>query len=67
MLAQGLSIADADKRREIMAQMQQILQDEGVLIQPYWRSVYNHSNGKFANVNVHPFYQLDLHDIYMQG
>jgi len=67
LLAQGLSIADADKRREIMAQMQQILQDEGVLIQPYWRSVYNHSNGKFANVNVHPFYQLDLHDIYMQG
>ena len=67
LLAQGLSIADADKRREIMAQMQRILQEEGVLIQPYWRSVYNHSNGKFANVNVHPFYQLDLHDIHMQG
>ncbi|NBV60827.1 MAG: ABC transporter substrate-binding protein [Rhodobacteraceae bacterium] len=67
LLAQGLSIADADKRRKIMAQMQRILQEEGVLIQPYWRSVYNHSNGKFANVNVHPFYQLDLHDIHMQG
>jgi peptide/nickel transport system substrate-binding protein len=67
LLEQGLSIADADKRREIMAKMQTILQQEGVLIQPYWRSVYNHSNGKFANVNVHPFYQLDLHDIHMTG
>ncbi len=67
LLEQGLSIADADARREVMANMQQIMQDEGVLIQPYWRSVFNHSNGKFANVDVHPFYQLDLHDIYMKA
>ena len=67
LLEQGLSIADADARREIMAKMQKIMQDEGVLIQAYWRSVFNHSNGKFANVDVHPFYQLDLHDIHMAG
>ena len=67
LLEQGLSVADADARREIMAKMQKIMQDEGVLIQPYWRSVFNHSNGKFANVDVHPFYQLDLHDIHMVG
>jgi peptide/nickel transport system substrate-binding protein len=67
LLEQGLSIADADARREIMAKMQKIMQDEGVVIQAYWRSVFNHSNGKFANVNVHPFYQLDLHDIHLAG
>jgi peptide/nickel transport system substrate-binding protein len=65
LLEQGLSVADADARREIMAKMQKIMQDEGVLIQPYWRSVFNHSNGKFTSVDVHPFYQLDLHDIHM--
>jgi len=32
LLEQGLSIADADKRREIMAKMEAILQNEGVLI-----------------------------------
>ncbi|MFY0312158.1 ABC transporter substrate-binding protein [Leisingera sp. D0M16] len=67
LLEQGLAIADADKRREIMAKMQKLLQDEGVVIQPYWRSVYNHSSGKFANVDMHPFYQLDLHDIHLAG
>ncbi len=67
LLEQGLSVADADARREIMAKMQTIMQEEGVLIQAYWRSVFNHSNGKFANVNVHPFYQLDLHDIHLAG
>jgi peptide/nickel transport system substrate-binding protein len=67
LLEKGLSVADANARREIMAKMQKIMQDEGVLIQAYWRSVFNHSNGKFANVDVHPFYQLDLHDIYMKA
>ncbi|MEE4211010.1 MAG: hypothetical protein V2I43_17305, partial [Parvularcula sp.] len=67
LLEQGLSIADADARREIMAKMQHIMQDEGVVIQAFWRSVFNHSNGKFANVDVHPFYQLDLHDIHLAG
>lgn len=67
LLEQGLSIADADARREIMAKIEKIMQDEGVVIQAYWRSVFNHSNGKFANVDVHPFYQLDLHDIHLIG
>jgi len=67
LLEQGLSLADADARREIMGKMQKIMQDEGVVIQPYWRAVYNHSNGKFANVDVHPFYELALHDIHLAG
>ncbi|MEX0305452.1 MAG: ABC transporter substrate-binding protein [Leisingera sp.] len=65
LLDQGLSIADADKRRGVMEKLQQIMQDEGVLIQAYWRSVFNHSNGKFTNVSIHPLYQLDLHDIHL--
>ena len=67
LLDQALGVADADARREIMAQLQRIMQDEGVMIQPYWRSVYNHSNGRFANVDVHPFYELALHDIHRIG
>lgn len=67
LLEQGLSVADADARREIMAKMEKIMQDEGVVIQAYWRSVFNHSNGKFAKVDAHPFYQLDLHDIHLAG
>jgi peptide/nickel transport system substrate-binding protein len=65
LLDQAMAVADADARREIMARIQQIMQDEGVLIQPYWRSVFNHSSGAFANVDVHPFYELAVHDIHM--
>jgi peptide/nickel transport system substrate-binding protein len=67
LLDQAMAVADADARREIMTRIQQIMQEEGVMIQPYWRSVFNHSNGRFANVDVHPFYEIAVHDIHMIG
>ncbi|MEM8653653.1 MAG: ABC transporter substrate-binding protein [Pseudomonadota bacterium] len=67
LVDKGMGIADAEARREIMASIQNIMRDEGVLIQPYWRSLYNHSNGKFANTDMHPFYRIDLHDIHLVG
>ncbi|MEM8850000.1 MAG: ABC transporter substrate-binding protein [Pseudomonadota bacterium] len=66
LLEQGLAVADADARRAIMARMQEILQEEGVMIQPYWRAIYNHSNGTVANADAHPFYRVDIHDIYLK-
>ncbi|MEL6563442.1 MAG: ABC transporter substrate-binding protein [Pseudomonadota bacterium] len=42
-LEAALATADVDKRRELMAKGQKILQDDGVTIQPYWRSLYNHT------------------------
>ncbi|WP_170464555.1 ABC transporter substrate-binding protein [Ruegeria arenilitoris] len=43
ILEQALATADVEKRRELMAQGEQIVRDEGVTIQPYWRSLYNHT------------------------
>ncbi|SNS79366.1 ABC transporter substrate-binding protein [Tropicimonas sediminicola] len=43
LLDEALAIADADKRREVSAKMQQLVRDEGVTIQPYWRTVYRHT------------------------
>lgn len=43
LLADALATADLDKRRAIMARGQAMIQDEGITIQPYWRSLYNHT------------------------
>ena len=40
LLDQALATPDADARREIMAKIEPILRDSGIIIQPYWRSVY---------------------------
>ncbi|MCU0827979.1 MAG: ABC transporter substrate-binding protein [Tabrizicola sp.] len=52
-MTQALALADADARREVAAKLQAILQDEGYIIQPYWRSLFAHVKEGF-NVERHP-------------
>lgn len=43
-MVQALALADADARREVTAKLEAILQDEGYIIQPYWRSLFAHAS-----------------------
>ncbi|MDP2494224.1 ABC transporter substrate-binding protein [Shimia thalassica] len=43
ILEQALATADVEQRRALMAKGEKILQDDAVTIQPYWRSLYNHT------------------------
>jgi peptide/nickel transport system substrate-binding protein len=56
-LAEAMSIADADKRRVVMEKVQKILQDEGVMIQSYWRSLYRHVNGRVRGADMHATFE----------
>ncbi len=53
LLADALAIADADKRREVMAKMEALIQEEGVTIQPYWRSLYRHMREGLVGTDMH--------------
>ena len=48
-----LSLDNADARREIMVKLETILQDEGYIIQPYWRSLFRHAK-EGVNIDQHP-------------
>ena len=61
LMSEALSIADADKRRDVMAQIEQLMRDDAVIIQPYWRSLYNHHNGNLVNVEKHPSHEFHLY------
>ena len=56
-LDEAMAIADADKRREVMARIEKIMQDQGVLIQPYWRSLYRHVTDKVKGCDMHPTFE----------
>lgn len=53
LLAKANSIADVDERRKVMAELEQIMLDEGVVIQPYWRSIYRHHKEGIVNAEMH--------------
>ncbi len=57
LLGEALSIADADARREVMAKIQTIMQEDGVIIQPYWRSLYNHARPGQVGTGIHISYE----------
>ncbi len=63
-LAQANSIADADARREVMKDLQTIMRDEGVTLQPYWRTVYRSIKPGFVGADMHIAY---LPQIYKMG
>ena len=60
LLADALAIADADQRREVMAKLQTIMQDEGVIIQPYWRSIYRHHKDNVVGADMHPTFEIHV-------
>ena len=64
LLAEANSIADADKRREVMAKMQAIIIEEGVTVQPYWRTTQRHFKEGLVGVDMHIAY---LPQIYKWG
>jgi len=58
LVGEALALADADERRVVMAQIQQIMRDEGVIIQPYWRSLYNHHMPNVVGAEKHPAHEF---------
>ncbi len=53
LLVEALSIADAEKRSEVALKMAALVQEEGVTIQPYWRSVYRHFRDGLQGTDMH--------------
>jgi peptide/nickel transport system substrate-binding protein len=53
LLTEALATPDVEKRRAIMARGQAMIQDEGITIQPYWRSLYNHTKDGLVGAEHH--------------
>ncbi|MEO1790546.1 MAG: diguanylate cyclase, partial [Pseudomonadota bacterium] len=62
-LAEALSIADADERREVSRRLQTIMRDEGVVIQPYWRSTYRHYKPGVIGAEMHPTFEIHVYKL----
>ncbi len=58
ILEKALATADIEKRRELMAEGEKIIQDEGVTIQPYWRALANHTREGLVGGNHHISFEI---------
>ena len=56
-LGKALSIADAAERSKVMERVEQIMQEQGVMVQPYWRSIYRHFDPKVKGADMHATFE----------
>ncbi|PBB32319.1 MULTISPECIES: ABC transporter substrate-binding protein [unclassified Mesorhizobium] len=66
-LKEALSQIDVAKRKEVMKDVEQILQDSGVIIQPFWQKLYCHMNKKVKNYAMHQTYQMDFQNVWLEA
>ncbi|QDC02470.1 MULTISPECIES: ABC transporter substrate-binding protein [Phyllobacteriaceae] len=66
-LKEALSINDVDKRKEVMKDLETILQDSGIIIQPYWQKLFSHMNKKVRNYGVHQTFEMDLQNVWLDA
>lgn len=65
LLERSLGLAAADDRRELMREMEAILQSSGVIIQPYWRSLIRHSRPEVRGLEMHPTYENHFEKVWL--
>src|SRR5690606_8562524 len=56
-LGKALAINDAKARSEVMKRVEEIMQEQGVLIQSYWRSLYRHTAPKVRDCDIHATFE----------
>ena len=67
LLDEATSIADAASRSEVMARLQTILRDEGVILQPYWRSVYRSFAPKVKGFGAHQSFRQFMDRVWIEA
>lgn len=63
LLDQANGIQDAGARREVMARLQQIMQEEAVSIIPFWRALARHYRPGVVNADMHPKFEINVHHL----
>lgn len=64
-LKKAFSVSDAAKHKELMKDIEDVLQDSGVIIQPFWQSLFGHMNKNVQNYSIHQTFQMDLQKVWL--
>ncbi|MGF1552046.1 MAG: ABC transporter substrate-binding protein [Paracoccaceae bacterium] len=66
MLDEALATPDVEARTELMAEIERTLRDSGIIIQPYWRSVYRASAEYVMNNPAHQAFEQHFDVVWLE-
>lgn len=61
-LNEALATPDLEARRAMMEDVERILQDSGVIVQPYWRALFCHMTDDVQNYAMHPTFEMHFEE-----
>lgn len=67
LLRQAEQTLDVEARREIMCQIEDIMQERGPVGISYWRNTWNITRAEFKNVKAHPAGYDLFYDVWKEG
>ena len=65
LLDQAGGIVDPNKRSRVMGKLEKILQDEAVIVQPYWRNVFVTANKRVRGFQVSPSLEHHFNKVWL--
>lgn len=65
LLDQASATLDVAERRKSMAKLQKMLQDDAVIAQPLWRSIFTASSDKVRDFKLHPTNYHQLNKVWL--
>ncbi|MFC3326103.1 ABC transporter substrate-binding protein [Mesorhizobium cantuariense] len=65
ILDSAVTVPDPQKRQALMQDIETLLQDSGVIIQPYWTSLFSHSTKKVRGYSAHPTSEIELSKVWL--
>lgn len=67
LLAEAEGYLDVEKRRAVMAKLQQIMLDDGPAVVPVWRAVFNYTDKKIKGYKIHPSIYIDFAGLWIEA
>ena len=65
LLDQANALIDIDARREIMADLERIMQADAIVAQPFWRTVYTASSERVNGFEIQPALEHHYHGVWL--
>ncbi|MDH6232282.1 peptide/nickel transport system substrate-binding protein [Mesorhizobium soli] len=66
-LSLAMATPDVEKRRVIMKDVEKTLQESGVLVQAYWRKIFNHTAPAVKNYFAHPMQETLFEQVWLEA
>ncbi|MEM7059807.1 MAG: ABC transporter substrate-binding protein [Pseudomonadota bacterium] len=66
LLDEALATPDVGDRRNIMADLQNILQSSGVIVQPFWRKIYRSFRPGVKGYGMHQSFEQHMEEVWVE-